>query len=182
MGRYAAFLRGINLGTRRVTGEELRAPFTELGWTDVATFLASGNVVFTTDEEDEDELTERIATKLEERLGYPVQTFLRTGAELADIVSRTPFTADAYERSSGKLQVMLLPAEPEADAVDAALDLASDDDLVEVSGRELFWLPSGGISQSDLDLAAVGRLVGPGTIRTANTLARMHAKFFDDES
>jgi uncharacterized protein (DUF1697 family) len=181
VARYAAFLRGINLGKRRVTGDELCAPFTELGFGDVASFLASGNVAFTTDEaRDEDELTESIATALEERLGYPVLTFLRSDRELADIVSRTPFAPDAHERSTGKLQVMLLPAIPDRGAAEAVVDLGSEVDLLEVEGREVFWLPSGGMSQSGLDVDAIGRLVGPVTIRTANTLVRMHAKFFAD--
>lgn len=179
MARYAAFLRGINLGKRRVKGDELCAPFSDLGFRDVASFLASGNVAFTTDEaRDEDELTESIEAALEERLGYSVSTFLRSDRELADIVSRTPFTPDAHERSTGKLQVMLLPAVPDPDAARAAVDLGSEVDLLEVQGRELFWLPSGGMSQSSLDVDAIGRLVGPVTIRTANTLVRMHARFF----
>lgn len=177
MARYGAFLRGINLGNRRVTGDELCAPFIDLGFRDVASFLASGNVVFTTDDaREEDELTASIAAALEERLGYPVLTFLRSSSELADIVSRSPFTPDACARSTGKLQVMLLPAVPDADAAQAAVDLGSDADLLELQGRELFWLPSGGMSQSGLDVDAIGRLVGPVTIRTANTLVRLHRK------
>lgn len=181
MARYAAFLRGINLGKRRVTGDELCAPFIDLGFGEVASFLASGNVAFTTDgAADEGELTESIAAVLEERLGFPVLTFLRSGSELAEIVSRSPFTPDAYERSTGKLQVMLLPGAPDPVAAQTVVDLGSEDDLLEVQGREVFWLPSGGMSQSSLDVDAIGRLVGPVTIRTSNTLVRMHAKFFAD--
>ncbi|WP_052668676.1 DUF1697 domain-containing protein [Nitriliruptor alkaliphilus] len=177
--RYAAFLRGINLGKRRVTGPELCAPFEGLGFTEVASFLASGNVVFETDDDaGAGELGTRIASALEEALGYEVLTFLRSVAELAAIVARTPFTADQLARSTGKPQVLLLPREPAADDAAAALAHGSDDDVLVLDGRELHWLPSGGVSQSDLDLTAIGRAVGPVTIRTANTLSRMHTKFF----
>jgi uncharacterized protein (DUF1697 family) len=179
VGRYAAFLRGINLGNRRVTGKELCASFEELGFTQVASFLASGNVAFRIAEDPApEELSGRIAAALEPRLGYPVLTFVRTATELAVLVSRTPFPPGALERTAGKLQVLLLPREPDADAARAALAHASDQDLLHLHGQELWWLPSGGMSQSDLDLDAIGRLIGPVTIRTANTLARMHAKFF----
>jgi uncharacterized protein (DUF1697 family) len=47
MPRYAAFLRGVNLGrNRRITNERLRGALEDLGYADVATFRASGNVVF----------------------------------------------------------------------------------------------------------------------------------------
>jgi uncharacterized protein (DUF1697 family) len=177
--RYAAFLRGINLGRRRVTGPELCAPFEGLGFTEVASFLASGNVVFTTDlDTGADELERRIGSALEEALGYEVLTFLRSDPELADIVARTPFAPHQLARSTGKPQILLLPRPPAAhDAADAVAH-GSDDDVLVLHGRELHWLPAGGVSQSELDLAAIGRAVGPVTIRTANTLSRMHARFF----
>lgn len=179
MARYAAFLRGINLGKRRVKAPELCAPFEDLGFTEVASFLASGNVVFATDHDaGTDELETRIGAALEDALGYEVSTFLRSEAELAGIVARTPFTAEELSRSEGKPQVLLLPRDPAADDAAAALAHASDDDVLALHGRELHWLPAGGMSQSDLDLTAIGRAVGPVTIRTANTLARLQAKFF----
>ena len=46
MARYVAFLRGMNLGRRRITNDALRAEFEALGFGGVATFLASGNVIF----------------------------------------------------------------------------------------------------------------------------------------
>jgi uncharacterized protein (DUF1697 family) len=179
MGRYAAFLRGINLGRRRVTGPELCAPFTSLGFEEVASFLASGNVVFHTPTEEHPEaLSEVIENALEEALGFEVTTFLRSDRDLHRIVAHEPFTAAAYRRSSGKLQVLLLPREPDAAARAEVLAHATDEDRLDLTGRELYWLPSGGVSQTALDLAAIERSVGPGTMRTANTITRLTARFF----
>lgn len=178
MVRYAAFLRGINLGSRRVTGAELCAPVEALGFGEVASFLASGNVTFTTDDTDPVTLEATIAAALEEALGYEVLTFVRDEVELAAIVARTPFTEAQLARSAGKPQVLLLPREPAAEDAEVARAYGSDEDVLALHGRELHWLPAGPMSRSDLDLAAIGRAVGPVTIRTANTLARMHAKFF----
>lgn len=181
MIRYAAFLRGINLGKRRVTGEQLCAPFLTLGFTGVESFLASGNVVLTGPAIDRESLTSRIEEGLRMALGYEVATFLRTEAELESMVARSPFPPAAFERASGKLQVMLLRDEPTPAEAASVLAHATGDDLLALHGRELYWLPSGGISQSALDLSAIDRVLGPGTIRTANTLARLHAKFFAKE-
>ena len=53
MDRYVAFLRGMNIGGRRIKNEELRREFEELGLSDVSCFRASGNVIFAADEDDE---------------------------------------------------------------------------------------------------------------------------------
>lgn len=178
MQRYAAFLRGINLGRRRVTGDELCAVFTGLGFDEVSSFLASGNVVFASDDGDVDELTGRIEDGLAAALGYEVTTFLRTDDEVAEIAGREPFPADIVARTAGKLQVALLPQAPTEEQAAATLAHATNDDHLALHGRELYWLPSAGISTSSLPVDAIARLIGPMTIRTANTLARLHARSF----
>jgi uncharacterized protein (DUF1697 family) len=55
--------------------------------------------------------------------------------------------------------------------------VATDDDRLAVVGREWYWLPSGGVSQSSLDVPTVERLLGRGTTRTRNTVVRLHARF-----
>jgi len=183
-GRYAAFLRGINLGRRRVTGAELSAVFVGLGFSRVATFLASGNVVFEAVdmnvEISADDLEARIEAALDQSLGYEVPTFLRTAAQLGSIVAHAPFTPAELARSTGKVQVLLLSSEPSAEATAAALAHGNGEDRLAIHGSELYWLPAGTMSDSPLDLAAIARILGPATIRTANTLARLHRRFFAD--
>ena len=67
MDRYVAFLRGMNLGGRRITNDDLRAHFEALGCVEVATFRASGNVVFAVDDEKPAALTERLEAGLGEQ-------------------------------------------------------------------------------------------------------------------
>src|SRR3954466_1331358 len=73
--RSFAFLRGINLGNRRPLMSRLRELFAELGLEQVETFIASGNVVFSTPPKDGASLEKQIASHLEASLGYPVDTF-----------------------------------------------------------------------------------------------------------
>ena len=106
MGRalkHAAFLRGMNLGNRRITNADLRAEFESLGFESVATFRASGNVVFEASRRSKAALIERIEEGLRESLGYAVPTVLRTAAELAEVVGREPFEPAAIAASKGKL-------------------------------------------------------------------------------
>ena len=60
MLQYIAFLRGINVGGHRVKMDRLRAIFAELGLKDVSTFIASGNVLFSTESDDVDGLRETV--------------------------------------------------------------------------------------------------------------------------
>ena len=178
MERQAAFLRGINLGRRRVKNPELAAVFERLGLAEVATFRASGNVVFAVDPgEKRAALSERIEAGLHEGLGYEVAVHLRSLVEVAAIAAREPFPAAALAASKGKLQVVLLRAEPSAADRRAALGLSTDADRLAVEGSELYWLPSGGVSESDLYLKAVEAALGPGTQRTMGTIEQIAAKY-----
>lgn len=177
MDRYVAFLRGMNLGNRRIKNDELRRHFEAMGFDEVATFRASGNVIFSTPKpEAEAKLAVRVEAELDERLGYDVPVFLRSTAELAAIAAREPFDSKAVSRSKGKLQVSLLKKKPTAAAKKKALALATDDDLLAIEGRELYWLPSGGISESDLDLKAIDAALGAGTLRTMGTVEQIATK------
>jgi uncharacterized protein (DUF1697 family) len=174
--RYVAFLRGMNLGNRRIANEELRRHFAEMGLEEVETFRASGNVVFATPKgEVEGKLAQRVEGELGERLGYEVPVFLRSIEEVAAIAAREPFDAEAV-KSKGKLQILLLAKRPTAAVKKKALGLASEEDRLAIEGRELYWLPSGGIGESDLDLKAINAALGAGTMRTMGTIAQIAAK------
>lgn len=178
MGRYVAFLRGVNLGPRRrVKGEELRGCFEEMGFEEVATFRASGNVIFATAKRAaEGRLTKRVEAGLGERLGFEVTVFLRSCEEVAAIARREPFDSKVVAKSKGKLQVSLLAKKPSAAAKKKALALATDDDLLAIEGRELYWLPSGGTIDSELDLKAIEAILGLDTRRTMGTIEQIAAK------
>lgn len=177
MDRYVAFLRGINLGGRRIKNEELRRHFEAIGFEEVATFRASGNVIFATPgSEAEAELAQRVEAELGERLGYEVPVFLRSIGEVAAIAAREPFAAKAVAESKGKLQVSFLQRKPSAAAQKKAVAAATEEDLLAIEGRELYWLPSGGISESGLDWKPIKAALGPGTIRTMGTIEQIAAK------
>ena len=178
MERYVAFLRGINLGNRRVKSPELIAHFEAIGFEDVATFRASGNVVFVDPDGDtEAKVQARVEAGLEDALGYDVATFLRSAKEVAAIAARDPFDAKAIKASKGKPQVVLLGRKPTAKAKKSLDEIAPDGDLMVVEGRELHWLPTVGLSETDLDTKALDAALGVGTTRTAGTIEAIAAKY-----
>lgn len=176
MNRYVAFLRGMNLGRRRIKNDELCACFSELGFESVSAFLASGNVIFDAAGADAARLSIDIEEGLERSLAYEVPTFLRTAGEVRAIAELEPFTADQIE-AGGKPQVILLRSRPGRAARATVLDLGSNDDRLVMEGRELYWLPRQGILDSELDLALVRKALGATTMRTKRTTERIATRF-----
>ncbi|GAB5559945.1 MAG: DUF1697 domain-containing protein [Synoicihabitans sp.] len=179
MAGYIAMLRGINLGKRRVKMDHLSELFEELGFTQVRTFLASGNVRFETRATAESKLQAKIARHLESNLGYAVPTLIRTDAELKRIVAEAPL-GDLFNdgpKPSTQVTFFSEPLPPEIKNVLTAIRTPTD--ALAVDGRELYWRCAIGISQSTLwKSPALNPLQIPdGTTRNLNTLTKMVAAF-----
>lgn len=181
MPRFAAFLRGMNLGRRRITNDDLRVHVEALGFTDVRTFRASGNVILDAPSGDTlADVTLRLESGLRTALSYEVPVFARSAEQVCAMAALAPFDADELAASTGKPQVMLLQQAPTAAARRAARSLAPAEDLLAFEDADLHWLPSTGLSDSTLDLKALAKLLGPGTVRTKSTIELIAAKHFAD--
>lgn len=178
MPSYAAFLRAINVGKRKATGEQLRNAAAAAGFEDVASFRNSGNLVFRAGAGGEAKARKTLEGALESELGFAVKALLRSAAKMRAISAREPFTPNQLAASKGKVQVVLLERAPTASARRSILEQSTPDDLLVLDGRELFWLPKGGLSDSKLGMKGTDKLVGLNTVRTLGTIEQMHAKFF----
>src|SRR5687768_9846940 len=85
MARYIALLRAINVGKHIVKMEKLRSLFEELGFENVETLIASGQVIFETSTSDTSKVEAKIERHLRSALGYDVVTFIRTPAQLRKV-------------------------------------------------------------------------------------------------
>jgi uncharacterized protein (DUF1697 family) len=177
MPRHVAFLRAINVGDRRASREQLTSCLESIGLESVTTFRASGNLIFDAPRQSRTTLTSRIDEALTESLGFDVRAFLRTAAEVHAIAAHAPFPQQVVEASGGKLQVAFLRKQPSKAARDEVLSMATDDDRLAIHGTELYWLPSGGQMQTDLNLRAIDSLIGENTRRTKNMIGEIAEKF-----
>lgn len=177
MPRYVAFLRGMNLGRRRLSNATLVAAFHTLGFEQAWPFLASGNVVFETRKQSPAALTNKLEQGLERELAYPVPTFLRSAEDVHRLAAHTPFDEAVLAGTTRNLQVILLRSSPTPKVRREVLALESDDDHLAFGPTELYWLPRGNMSASELDLARIEKTIGPTTTRTQRTLIRLAAKF-----
>lgn len=135
MNKFAAFLRGINVGGHHIVKmEDLRQMLAALGFENVKTHIQSGNVIFETKEKDAAALAGKIERKLEESLGFEVKTMLRTIAELKDAAENNPFA----ESDDTKIYIIFLSAEPGEKLRREVEALSTEREIFRLRNRELY--------------------------------------------
>ncbi len=170
MARLVALLRGINLGSkRRIAMGDLRALFAELGYEDVRTVLASGNVVFTGPKA---KAREKLEKGIAERFDMQVDVVVRTMAELQAVVDADPF-GDAVDNPT-RYFVAFLDGKPKAARLK---ELGEEDfapDRFAAGEREIYaWCPEG--MQNSKLMKALGKpgLAGTATVRNWATVNKL---------
>jgi uncharacterized protein (DUF1697 family) len=112
MSIFVSLLRGINVGgQKKIHMETLRGIYETLGYTNVRTYVQSGNVVFESTSYTPSELVKRIEEQIEKTYGFTVLVFIRQADELQEILSSNPFLYDRNE-DPGKLHVTFLYQSP----------------------------------------------------------------------
>ena len=171
MPRYAAFLRGINVTGTRISKDDLCAPLTALGFENVTTFRASGNVIFDAPNQSATALAKKVEKALADDLGFTKSTtFIRTAAEMRALAKDDPFPREPDQ----KLHVIFCLKKPPK----SVLEYATETDGLKIGKKELYWAPEGRMTDSELDLKAVEKLLGPNTMRTKGTVDQIAERWF----
>ena len=177
MSRFIAFLRAINVGGHTVKMDRLRQLFEALGFSNVETFIASGNVVFETNSKNTKTLEKKIESRLQETLGYEVATFIRTDVELAHIANYKPFPQSDLDGASA-LNIAFLTDTLDDKSKQKLMALRTDIDDFHVYGREIYWLCRKKQSESTFSNAVLEKTLGRrSTLRGVNTIKKMAAKY-----
>lgn len=170
MARQIVLLRGINLGSRnRVSMPDLRGALEEAGFEDVETILQSGNVVLSTRKSPKQ--TARVVERLiSKHFGIDIAVIVRTRGELAAVVERNPLGKVA--KNPKRYQVTFLDAKPDSKLLAKLDGVATENERLAHSGRELYaWHPDG-VGPSKL-WAAIAR--SGGTSRNWDTVTKLLA-------
>jgi uncharacterized protein (DUF1697 family) len=175
--RSVAFLRVINVGGHTVKMDRLRTLFAELGYANVATYIASGNVIFETSKTSTEALEAQIEQHLQQALGYEVIAFVRTVPEVAAIAGYAPFPPTS-EKVHGRY-VAFLKAPLNAAPQEKLLALSSETDEFHVHGCEFYWLCRIRLNDSPLFSGTLlTKTVGvPMTLRSVTTVKKLAAKY-----
>ncbi len=171
--RYIAFLRAINVGGHVVKMDRLKALFTDAGFTNVETFIASGNVIFDAGAKKPAAIERAIEKRLHDALGYEVATFVRTCAELRDVAAHKAFTAAVVDGATA-FNVAFVCNPLDAKAKKSLMALTTKLDDFHVNGREIYWLSKARQSESVISNAVFEKTLGcRSTVRGINTIRKM---------
>ncbi|MGN6694297.1 MAG: DUF1697 domain-containing protein [Aquihabitans sp.] len=171
--QQVAFLRAVNVGKRRVAMADLKADLEGLGYDDVWTYINSGNAVFRSPL-GRVKLEAAIEAALADSHGFEVETFVRTAAQVAEIVDRQPFgtVPDGVTH-----MVAFLRKPPTAAETKAIEALSGGVDELQVHGAEVHWRIEGKSLDTELkpkDWKAAG--AGLNTTRNITMLTKLAHK------
>ena len=169
MTSFVALLRAVNVGgTGKLPMSDLKDICEYLGFGTVRTYIASGNVVFTS-RKPEAAIRAALEQRLEAHAGKPIGVLVRTAAEMAQVLADNPFPKAAPNRT----MAVFLDRAPPADTLTSIR--GRKDEEIRLGRREIYIHYSQGMAASKLVIAAAKS----GTARNMNTvatLARMAAE------
>jgi uncharacterized protein (DUF1697 family) len=171
---YVALLRGVNVGgNKKVPMAELRAAATGCGFEDVATYIQSGNVVFTS-RQGAKQVASDLHNAILAEIGVDTRVVTRTVAQMQQVVAKNPFLARGVDPKLLHVVFLYEASTPKLDAVDPTV-YAPDE--IAVVGTEAFISVPNGLGRSKLGTDTIMRKLGLlGTTRnwrTCTTLAEM---------
>jgi uncharacterized protein (DUF1697 family) len=178
MPKYVAFLRAINVGGHTVKMDHLRGLFEAMGFSNVETFIASGNVIFDSKSKSTKALENKIEGALEDNLGYQVTTFIRSISELAAVARYKPFDDTELNTDGNVLYIGFIGDSPAEESKLRLLSFTTEVDDFHVSGRQFYWLRRTKLGDSDFPGTKFEKTLGmPATLRNSNTVVKIASKY-----
>jgi uncharacterized protein (DUF1697 family) len=177
MTKYIAFLLAINVGGRTVKMDRLRELFESMGFSNVETHIASGNVIFESKSKDMGSLEKKIEKRLNEAFGFEVAAFIRSDSELAAIANYKPFPKSQMD-SAIALNIAFLSKPLDGKSKQLLMLLKSEIDYFHVNGSEVYWLCLKKQSDSKFSNAVLEKILGVrSTLRGTKTIKKMADKY-----
>ncbi|MEO5904009.1 MAG: DUF1697 domain-containing protein [Gemmatimonadaceae bacterium] len=177
MKRYFCFLRAINVGGHTVTMQALKKMFEQMGFADVETFIASGNVIFNSAHRDSGVTEPLISKHLKGALGYEVAVFVRTRDELEAVEAFKPVAADRI-KSALSYHVGFCDKHFDYAGQKKVAAFSTDSDDLKAKGREIYWVAQTRFSDSTVSSGGIEKAIGrKATFRNINTVRRLLDKY-----
>jgi uncharacterized protein (DUF1697 family) len=165
MTGFVGLLRAVNVGgTGKLPMADLRSLCAKIGFAEVQTYIASGNVIFTS-RKSEIEVKAVLEAALEDYAGKKIDVLVRTAAEMADILADNPYPGARANRTVA----IFLDAAPPFDALDHVVGQKGED--IALGRREIYVHYGDGMAKSKLRIPAAKA----GTARNMNSVAKLAA-------
>ena len=168
--QYLCLLRGINVGKKQMKMAEARQMFEDLGYTNVQSVLASGNISFESNSDDVSTITERLEKAIVETFGFESRVLIITAEDVQRAIEHLPFTQEQRDHANIAM-IVFLSEEPEPDDFSALLNWHEGDEVMTLNGRELYIYYVNGSARSKLTLTVIEKYLKViGTARNLNTV------------
>ena len=151
MAKYISILRGINVGgNRKILMDDLKSLFEKLEFSNVHTYIQSGNVIFDSDQKRSNaDLEQKIQQAIAETFGFDVPVIIRTSEEMTISIANNPFWK-AKDAEIDRLHLTFLKELPSKEQFDKLKALSFNPDRFEIIGKDVFLFCSAGYSDSKL--------------------------------
>lgn len=177
--RYVALLRGINVGgNNKVSMSELRDCFEKLGFTNVSTYINSGNIFFDTDERDVVKLVEMCETAIEQTFGFVVVVMVISKNDYAEALQNAPsWWADSTEETRNDA-LFVIPPTNAKEVLNELNKKTSTVDKLASHGQVIFWT----LPMADYNKSVVPKMIGTPiykrfTMRSSTTAKKLLTLF-----
>ncbi|MAS08378.1 MAG: hypothetical protein CL534_27305 [Ahrensia sp.] len=170
MAIWIVLLRGINVGGKHVVPmKRLRELLEESGFSDVRTYIQSGNCVFGSDETDAGNVGQTIAGTIEREFGFRPSVFALTLDDLDAAIAANPFPADAGKA----LHLMFLDGAPADADLDGLRAIAPENEAAKIRGNVLYVYTPDGFGRSVMAQKLDRFVKADKTARNLNTVLKL---------
>ncbi|SHI34623.1 Uncharacterized conserved protein, DUF1697 family [Mesonia phycicola] len=172
--KYVALLRGINVGgKRKLKMADLRESVLKIDFTEVSTYIQSGNLFFTSEEKNARILEEKLAQHLLDEYTYDIPVVIRTAGEIEKAISKNPFSnAEDFKQ----LHLIFLKENPAQDLVNAFKELEFPSEQFKIEEKHLYVNYTEGVRNSKLSTTFIEKkLKTKATARNWKTLLKIES-------
>lgn len=139
MNKYISILRGINVsGQKKIKMAELTALYESLGFQNVVTYIQSGNVIFDSTVQNEEELRDMIERAINERFKFDVPIVIRTNQAIKSIIDHSPFGPIDLAKDGTKVLLTFLSAEPAKEKISEIQTYVAEPERLIIKGKEAY--------------------------------------------
>lgn len=148
---YIALLRGINVsGQKKIKMADLKLHFETLGFTEVQTYIQSGNIIFQSKLSEAKNLAELIAKKIKDIYDFEVPTLVKTPEQFIDVVSKNPFTSSKYHGDQ-QIYITFLAEQPLSENLQKLEGVIYPNEEYHIEGDIIYFFTSNGYGRAKMN-------------------------------
>lgn len=178
MVNYLALLRGINVGgNNSIKMEHLRHYMADAGYSNITTYIQSGNIVFTATEKNKEKIAKAIEELIENKFGFKIYVFVLGDKDLLKVAANNPYAEmNVTEAGPKKLYVTFLSDIPARENMESLYESSTSGDLISSTDTVLYFKLAGKASDSKLSNSFIeNKLKIKATTRNWNTTVKLLA-------